>query len=166
MQPNVSQPPALSVDEQVLAQAFEMIAATRMRDVPLMNGALGVEVRGFRDWSGLRVGGLITPWCINIVILPRDSSEFRELQTGSSQVWAFPSGQYEFHGHVEPATGPYQQCSLFSPAFEFSSQADAQAAVDAALEELFSAPVGERTQAAAPAAVSRRSLFTGMAARP
>ncbi len=167
-----------------LRATFERIARDRMAGLPFLNPRLQVEAFGFRAWQGPLVGALVTPWSINLVILPDPAvpaigpattsppGAFRVLAGGQSQVWQFPSGAYEFHGHDEAGLGPYQQCSLFSPAEEFASQQDAREAASAALEELFRAPGARppatpaRADAPARAALaatglSRRQLFGG-----
>ena len=146
-------------DEVAFEQAFRQIHAMRMADLPFLNPALRVEALGFRDWSGLRLGVLVTPWSINLVLLPGTSTELPAVRSGDEKLYAFPSGVYGFHAHDDPAAGAYQQCSLFSPVDEFDSHDDAVAAARAALEALLTpepaAPV------APPPQVSRRDLFRG-----
>jgi len=147
-------------DEVAFENAFRMIHATRMADLPFLNPALRVEALGFRDWSGLRLGVLVTPWSINLVLLPGASSALPAVRAGDERLHAFPSGVYGFHAHDDPAAGPYQQCSLFSPVEEFGSHDDAVAAARAALEALLT-PEPPPAAAQPPAPVSRRDLFRG-----
>ncbi len=140
-------------DERALEQGFERIRAERMAGLPLLNEQLRVEALGFRDWQGVRVGALVTPWSINLIILPAGGAAPPAARVGESRTWAFPSGEYAFNGAEDPALGAYAQCSLFSPAFEFESHADAVAAARAALEALFTPPQ--------PARMSRRGLLFG-----
>jgi [NiFe] hydrogenase assembly HybE family chaperone len=140
-----------------LEAVFDDVHRTRMADLPFLNANLRVEAVGFRDWQGARVGALITPWSIVIVVMPGAVPEsVRRLPTGQSQEWTFPSGVYEFHGHDEPSLGHYQQCSLFSPAMDFATHDDARAAAQAALDALFAAPPPPATRK-----FSRRGLLTG-----
>jgi len=161
-------PAARAADEALLERVFEAVHATRMADVPILNERLRVAALGFRDWQGVRVGALVTPWSINLVILPGPAAPagqaagdavLARLRGGEAQRWLFPSGEYEFHGHEEATLGRYQQCSLFSPVLEFATHEDACAAARAALEALFTA-----SQPAAPppaATLSRRALLFG-----
>jgi len=155
-------PAARAADEAALERVFETVRATRMADVPMLNERLRVAALGFRDWQGVRVGALVTPWSINLVILPGaapDAPPLARLRAGETRCWSFPSGSYEFHGHEEATLGTYQQCSLFSPVFEFETHEDACAAAQAALEALFGAP-----QPAVPppaTTLSRRALLFG-----
>jgi [NiFe] hydrogenase assembly HybE family chaperone len=140
-------------DERALEQVFERIRTERMAGLPFLNERLRVEALGFRDWQGVRVGALVTPWSINLIILPGPGAALPAVRAGASHTWAFPSGEYAFDGAEDPGLGAYTQCSLFSPAFDFDSHDDAVAAARAALEALFTPPQ--------PARMSRRGLLLG-----
>lgn len=165
--------------ELALEALFDEVHRTRMHDVPILNAALHVEALGFRDWQAARVGALITPWSVMIVALPKSDAvapadaaapaatgaraahaqRVERLATGRSQVWTFPSGDYEFYGHEAPGLGHYQQCSLFSPALEFATHEDARVAALAALDALFASP--EPPRPPEPRRYSRRGFLTG-----
>lgn len=49
---------------------FEHIAVMRMRGLPIVNPALGVEALSFRRWAGEWLGVLITPWSLSLMLLP------------------------------------------------------------------------------------------------
>lgn len=160
--PNASEiaTPPRHPQDVALEAVFEHVQRTRMADLDFLNARLRVEALGFRDWNGARVGALVTPWSIVIMILPGTNVDaVPRLATGRSQEWAFPSGAYEFHGHEEPSLGHYQQCSLFSPVIEFDSQDAAREAALAALDALFTAPAPPAPPP--PRKVSRRGLLLG-----
>jgi [NiFe] hydrogenase assembly HybE family chaperone len=138
----VSAAPERPAAELALEALFRAVHETRMRDLPIANPRLCVEALGFRDWRGVQVGALVTPWSITIVIVPGAGGpgSVPRLATGLAQAWSFPSGEYEFHGHEAEGVGCYQQCSLFSPALEFDSQEAARTAARAALDALFATP--------------------------
>jgi [NiFe] hydrogenase assembly HybE family chaperone len=148
---------------------FSRIARTRMAGVPICNPALQVETIGFQRWQDEWLGILITPWALNLMLLPGGGDAFRALWPGDSQWWQFPSGAYEFLGNREPGLGPYQVCSLFSPVFEFATQDAARDTARAALAALF-VPGGaaQATAAAAPDAppLSRRAFLRTLLAGP
>lgn len=152
--------------------AFASIAAGRMAGLPVCNPVLHVAAIGFRPWQGEWLGALLTPWSLNLMLLPGAGGVFRPLRVGESQWWVFPSGDYEFLGNREPGIGPYQMCSLYSPVFEFRNQGDAEAVALAALDGLFEAPDAATDAAAAErarlhgdsladASVSRRAFLRG-----
>ncbi len=152
----VTDNPARPADECALEQSFERIRTERMDGLPILNQQLRVEALGFRDWQAVRLGALVTPWSINLIILPGHGAPLPAARPGESRTWAFPSGEYDFVAGEDPTLGAYAQCSLFSPAFEFASHDDALAAARAALEALFTPP-----QPPQPARLSRRGLLLG-----
>lgn len=120
-----------------LVAAFERIAATRMAGLAMNNPALRVAAVGFRPWQeGTLVGVLITPWAINLIVIGSSDGGLR-LAADRRQSRDFPSGRYEFMGGDEPESGAYQFCSLFSPVYEFSGQAIAEATAADIMEALF-----------------------------
>lgn len=133
-------PPHAHNPQPLLAATFARIAATRMAGLPVVNPALGVAVPAMQAWQGEWLGVLLTPWAVNLVMLPGPGGRFRPIEVGGAQWWDFPSGRYEFLGNHEHGLGHYQSCSLLSPAFEFNTQADAQAFALAAFDALLAAP--------------------------
>jgi [NiFe] hydrogenase assembly HybE family chaperone len=122
-----------------LESAFNRIWQQRMTDVPMLNPALGVEAVGFREWQGRSLGVMITPWFMNLMLLPGDGDDWFALPSGAIELHAFPSGRYEFIVGDEDEIGAYQMCSLFSPMFEFADHeaavATALAVMDAVMDE-------------------------------
>ncbi|MFA5121983.1 [NiFe]-hydrogenase assembly chaperone HybE [Zavarzinia sp.] len=173
-----------------LEGAFRQIAAKDMAGVPVVNKALGVQAVGFRAHGERALGVLITPWFMNLVLLPLDDGLVAPV-VGSKRLVDFPSGRYEFVQGHDDRLGPWEGCSLFSPMFEFKAMADAVEVAEAVMVSLFDpeiredgaptgeirrrreaeiaaaeaplreAPSPEAVAAEAPAAPSRRALFTG-----
>ena len=115
-----------------LKQVFEAIQRERMVDLPMVNPALSVAVVGFEKTDCGCLGVLLTPWCMNLLLLP-EADEWSALKPGSKQLHVLPSGEYEFVVADEVGIGRYQSCSLFSPMFEFPDQQAALATAEAAL---------------------------------
>jgi [NiFe] hydrogenase assembly HybE family chaperone len=164
---------ARSPAEQLVA-AFREIHATRMHGLPFVNGALVVEAVGFRLWNDRWLGILITPWFMNLVLLPGEGearrAKWQSLKLGDSAGYAFPAGVFEFIGGNEASIGEFQSCSLFSPVFEFADQVTARQTAEAALAALFGeldetagaeVTVARESKAAAPVAVSKRDFLRG-----
>ena len=129
-----SDPPALRPSPAAaLERAFGRVLQDQMQDVPVVNPALAVEAVGFRPWSGHWLGILVTPWFMNLVLMPRVSAQWQAIGERESRHYVFPAGVFEFIGARDAALGDYQACSLFSPMFEF---ADAEAARDTAVAAL------------------------------
>jgi [NiFe] hydrogenase assembly HybE family chaperone len=131
-------PPALRPrPDAVLETAFRHIARQRMAGVPILNPALTVEAVGFRPWGDHWLGVLVTPWFMNLWLMPRVVASWQPIAVGATRHHVFPAGVFEFIGGLEPTIGDYQACSLFSPMFDFPSPADAHDTAVAALEALF-----------------------------
>ncbi len=134
---------------QRLESAFRAIHAQRMRGLPLVNDALAVEAVGFRRWEGRWLGVLVTPWFINLVLLPDEPARWQSAPPREQVRYEFPAGEFDFIAGFEPACGEFQSCSLFSPVFEFRQQVVARATAQAALAALFDPAV--RTAGRLPA---------------
>lgn len=120
-----------------LEAVFKEIARTRMSDVPILNPALRVEAVGFRVWEGRWIGVLVTPWMINLVLLPGASAPLNPLALGEKSVWRFPSGSYEFMRLNEPMLGACHVCSLISPVLDFSMHEEAVSVAQEIISSLF-----------------------------
>lgn len=148
-----------------LEAAFRAIAAGRMHGLPFVNQALEVEAIGFAPWDAHWLGCLVTPWCMNLVLLPRDVAAWPSVPAGDKVAYRFPAGVYEFVAGREDAIGEYQVCSLFSPMFEFADHDAARLTAQAALQALFNAANNDTAQAppVAPARspLSKRAFLGG-----
>lgn len=118
---------------------FDLVAE-RMLDLPVYNSLLTVETVGFRDFTGRELGVLVTPWCMNLMLLPAQTdvwSGWDEQRVGEKQMMALPSGQYEFIFGWAEVLGGYCSCSLFSPMSEFESQEVAVETAQEVMKALF-----------------------------
>jgi|APMI01.1.fsa_nt_gi [NiFe] hydrogenase assembly HybE family chaperone len=145
---------------------YRGVARGAMADVPLCNPQLTVRLVRLVDWEGMRVGVLVTPWAINLMLLPGEAG-WTPAEPLSTQRWRFPSGDYAFIHAEDVGFGPYQMCSLFSPALEFDSMEVACETAAAALLALLRAPLAlsDALPAAEPAS-RRRWLFGRAEGRP
>lgn len=126
----------MSPSEQKLHAVFSDIAATRMAGLPICNAALRVEVVGWREWNGCHVAVLVTPWTINLILLP-GSAALEPLPLDVKQTWTFPSGNYDFMGLNEAALGVSHICSLVSPTLHIATQEDAVSIAQQIMQQLF-----------------------------
>ncbi len=155
-----------------LQRVFENILEQRMHDVPVINPRLGVRAVGFHPRDGAFLGILVTPWFMNLVLLPEEGDDWQELAVGSTVRHAFPAGEYDFIVGHEDGLGRYQSCSLFSPMFEFADMTAAVATAEAALEALLNPaqdatdepPTATETvvEARLQRPVSRRAMLRGL----
>lgn len=145
-------------------------AARRMNDLPVYNPALAVEVVGFQPYDSVYIGILITPWCMNVVLLPQNRTAWDHMMpSAEKQTWALPCGQVDFEVGRLDGLGTYQACSLFSPMQDFPDQTLARDTASAALAEMMTpeahqeALPEEPTEPSSepPQAVNRRDLLRG-----
>jgi [NiFe] hydrogenase assembly HybE family chaperone len=136
-------------------EVFRRIAETRMDGVPILNPALAVQAVAVERWEQSIILGLVTPWFINVMLLPGtgECAEWEGMAVGQSTVQELPGGRFSFIAASEEGIGPYRMCSLFSPVLEFADQETACAAAAAALHEMLRAEVSPQP------ALSRRDLF-------
>lgn len=175
---------ALPSPAAALEVRFNDILHTQMHGVPVLNPALRVQAVGFQPWADHWLGVLVTPWFMNLLLLPRVRAQWPEVGERESRHYVFPAGVFEFIGSRDAVLGEYQACSLFSPMFDFATPAGAHDTAAAALQALFDArhraavdvpaDVAPDIAAAAPAAacaplaaapaLSKRSFLFGGAA--
>jgi [NiFe] hydrogenase assembly HybE family chaperone len=130
-------------------------AALNMKGLPIYNPTLAVEAVGFREHEGRHVGVVVTPWFMNLTVLPSRAEQAAWIAGGTIRL-AFPSGQYDLLVSQLPEYGLVGTCSLFSPMSEFTDHEAAQVAAQAAADALF------QVEEPAPApTVSRRQLLGG-----
>jgi [NiFe] hydrogenase assembly HybE family chaperone len=121
----------------LLEDRFRAILQRQMQDVPMLNPALSVEAVGLRPWSDHWLGILVTPWFMNLVLLPRVLAKWQPIGERETRHYVFPAGVFEFIGARDVVLGDYQACSLFSPMFDFANQQGARDTAMAALDALF-----------------------------
>jgi [NiFe] hydrogenase assembly HybE family chaperone len=163
-----------------LTAAFREVAR-RMEGLGFVNPALEVEAVAFEPWQGHWLGVMVTPWFMNLVLLPRQRSLWQPLPLRGKRKLHFPAGVFEFIGADDPAVGEHQTCSLFSPMHDFQDQAAARLVARLAREALFDTANAEvpefpqadlspdtpaqadpqRASAAPPAPVSKRDFLRG-----
>lgn len=156
-----------------LEQAFVHIQQARMQGLPFLNPALHVEGVGFVPWQVGVLGVLITPWFMNLTLLPGNAN-WGNLKVGAKSTHAFASGCYEFIVGHEPVVGFHQMCSLFSPVFEFVDHAAAVATATAVMQCLMDGANREQLgpgpslsgTAATPAAAASGPMLDDRLARP
>lgn len=131
-----------------LEALFRQIEVERMDGVPILNPSLRVAAFGFEPWQDHALGVLLTPWFMNLVLVPLDQERFATSapDVGEKVQIALPAGQVEFIVGHEPGFGHSLSCSLFSPVFEFADQDAAEECAKAALVEVLTDPRDETAQ--------------------
>jgi [NiFe] hydrogenase assembly HybE family chaperone len=159
-----------------LTLAYRAIAA-RMAGLGFVNPAIEVEAVGFGPWESHWLGVMVTPWFINLMLLPREPAGWTSLPQGETLRYRFPAGDYEFISSRDETIGEYQMCSLISPALDIPDHETARQVAEharAALLDPVNAPVPDlppdddetpgplaRIQKNATRAMSKRDFLRG-----
>ena len=72
--------------------------------MPIYNPTLAVEAVGFREHEGRQVGVVLTPWFMNLTVLP-SAEDLNVWVAGGSMRLGFPSGAYDFVVNDLPEVG-------------------------------------------------------------
>ena len=142
-----------------LVADFREVYHAKMRDVPIVNKTLQVEAVGFTRHGDHLLGVLVSPWFMNLVLLPDAGQDWSGLVAGDKEVISFPSGDYEFIHNTRELTGGYKACSLFSPMHEFTRQKDATDVARAVMQALFQEEHRADTDRAADIRASREEAL-------
>ncbi len=122
-----------------IEQSFQRIHLENMRGIPILNPQIGVQALGFQYWQDRALGVIITPWMMNLVMLPAQGEDWSQMELGHKQQHDFPSRSYQFMVNDIEGIGPCQTYSMCSPMRDFSSHQQAlqvaQDFLDALMEE-------------------------------
>lgn len=144
-----------------LAVRFRQIGDDHMRDLPFYNAALEVEAFDFFPLGDDDLAGvLITPWFMNLVVLPRQPVAMEPQRCGEIRRIALPGGERSFLYGGDPVVGALWAHSLHSPMQKFATQDQARSEARLRLAQVMSRP---QPLPAAPANTGRRAFLTGMA---
>lgn len=125
---------------QHLEAVFRDIERTRMAGLPILNTSLTVEAVGFTPWQGHWLGALITPWFLNLVLVPGAQGEWPHAAEGERIVRQLPAGSCNFYGCFEFVIGEFHASSVCSPMSRFTDQAAARAEAQRALAAWLTVP--------------------------
>ena len=148
---------------QALIEQFRRVDAA-MRDLPLYNPIVAIEAVGFRRFGDdALVGVVLTPWFMNLTILPIEPAPMDMAAIGRSVVVELPAGQRTFVVGGDEAIGLYKAHSLHSPVLTFTLPGQARAEAQRTLALLMAPPPAEPAppRAAARSGVDRRALLFG-----
>jgi [NiFe] hydrogenase assembly HybE family chaperone len=123
-----------------LEDALRDIQATRLAGLGLVNPRLAVRGVGFEGLPGhvgLAWGVMLTPWFMNLQLLPLDDAGAAVLPASGGWCTFDIAGRYlDFIGDDGSVVGPAAACPLFSPMHRFADQAAAVATATEVLRQL------------------------------
>jgi [NiFe] hydrogenase assembly HybE family chaperone len=137
---------------------FRRIQSERMAGLPLLNPALEVAAVGFArhgsDWRG----ALVTPWCIDLLLLPA-TADWTIPGPHERVFRQYASGNFAFLPNHEDGLGDYLICALLHDMKQFVDQDTARMTAQACLIALDIAPGQPQADAAAPSSSARRKFL-------
>jgi [NiFe] hydrogenase assembly HybE family chaperone len=143
----------------LIETVFLRIEGERMAGMPMLNPAVRVAAVGFerrgdqgREWRG----ALVTPWGINLLLLPADAG-WQAPDPHERVFRTYPSGTFAFLGNREEGIGDYLACPLVHDMQHFADHETAVLTAQACLAALDAAPV--REECCEPESPARRRLF-------
>lgn len=152
----------------LLERVFQRIYSERMQGLSVVNPAIQVEAVGFSEWEGHWLGILITPWFMNLLVVPKLGSPWPRFDThkrkGDQIALSFPHGAYQFAAREEEEVGSYLSCSLASPVHEWKSHPELRKTALDVLLMLRTLPVtqlDDNPQNGQSCNLSRRSFLRG-----
>jgi [NiFe] hydrogenase assembly HybE family chaperone len=123
----------------VLYRRFQVIAEG-MKDLPLYNPAIAVEPVDFQLLGERGIGVLVTPWFMNVLLLPLEHQPFRMSAVGARSERELPAGPRPFVVGGDEQVGLYESHSLYSPLADFATHEAAVERARATLCELMTPP--------------------------
>jgi len=144
---------------RALVEHFEHIYLKHVRGLPIVNAALAVEAIGFREHEGHEIGALITPWFMNLVLMP-GTDDWADKEQGDSVSVALPGGELDFTLSRDEGLGTYLTAVLFRTVVDFPSQEIARGIAAEVLARLLDEKATKKASSSNAETISRRTLFT------
>jgi [NiFe] hydrogenase assembly HybE family chaperone len=126
----------LTILTQQIESIFRRIEEEQMQGIPLLNPALKVQTIGFQSYEGRTLGVIITPWMMNLLLLPAEGEDWSGMKLGDKNFHRFPANEFRFMLNEIDGIGLCQTHSLYSPMHEFMNQDHAVAAAESFMQTL------------------------------
>lgn len=137
-----------------LVRHFEEVGRRHMRGLPITNPQLSVEAVGARQFNEHHICVLISPWFMNLVLLP-GNDEWASLDQGHINDVNFPRETLQFTICHDDEIGTFLSAVMFRSVSDFPDQETARGVAVEILQQLFAKTSQEKN------VFSRRALFTG-----
>ncbi|WP_455218657.1 [NiFe]-hydrogenase assembly chaperone HybE [Kaarinaea lacus] len=126
-----------------LVRRFQQIGDERVSGLPIYNDALNVEAVDFQTCEGGLIGVLVTPWFMNIMLLPEYTSPYQSQELGEKVKYQLESGEQEFVIGEDEEVGRYLFRTVTSATHCYKKQIAAINNGKKALKALLSPPEQE-----------------------
>jgi [NiFe] hydrogenase assembly HybE family chaperone len=160
----------MCTDVDRLVRAYRDRVQPCMCGLPVYNAALRVEAVGFEVFKGRLCGVLVTPWFMNLVLLPGADDDWAALASGKTVKVTFPAGDYHFKLSVPEGIDAHLSLPLFTTVQAIPDQHTACSIATEVLRRLYEAtgeqaladPVeSELDHSVSQRTLSRRELLRG-----
>lgn len=121
---------------------FRRVLVERMAGLPFLNPALHVAATSFMRLEGDWLGAVVTPWCLQLMLLPGGGTLWADIPAGERRAVALPVGAIEFIADAGEAGLPaFHYCPLIAPVGDIADMAAACQAAHDALATVIALPV-------------------------
>lgn len=99
----------------LLENTFRSIAEKQMTHLPFYLPGIPVKACGFTLFEGQWIGAMLTPWMMELMVLPGPGQEWPRRKLAERMALSLPQGDMAFRvGELTPELH-YLACSLMSP---------------------------------------------------
>lgn len=150
----------VGADPAQLIEHYQAIHRDRMQGLGLCNPHLSVEGVGFAPLDEHQLGVLITPWFMNLILLP-GNDEWRHYEPGGASDYGLPAGPHEFTTCHDDALGTYLTAVLFRSMLDIPNQSVARNIAAEILTRLrtVATKTGQPERTRAGRSITRRDLL-------
>jgi len=140
----------------------------QIRDAPPGNVLLSCAAVDFARCRGDWIGVVVTPWFINVFLLPGGGDLWGDIPAGQRRYVDLPSGTVAFTAAEDPFIGPYQYSPLVEPVSAVPDMAAALNIAHEVMRGIFPQPTGAPEVAQRESVVpvsTRRAFFRRLAGK-
>lgn len=107
-----------------------------MQGIPILNSRIKVQTLGFQYFQTRIIGIVITPWLMNLILLPEAGEDWSDLTLGHKRSHTFSSKTLKFMVNEIDGIGCCQTHSLYSPMNKFANQGHAVSTAQSFIDKL------------------------------
>jgi [NiFe] hydrogenase assembly HybE family chaperone len=135
----------MTLDDRIaaLVDRFRRIGEANMKGLPIYNDQIEVEAVGFQPFGEGFIGALITPWFLNLILLPPEPRPWEPARIGAKFQVDLPGGQLPFTVAGDEEIGHYDSYSIRSPMQGVNGNVAARFLAEAALAKALTPPKPE-----------------------
>jgi [NiFe] hydrogenase assembly HybE family chaperone len=93
-----------------LSRHFRFVRDTRMAGLPFLNASVDVCVADCRRVDGDWLAAMVTPWSIQLVLLPGGGALWQDASSGVRCTIGLPVGELVFIGEADEASADHDEC--------------------------------------------------------